>query len=69
MYDKTHYNKKIKKKKKKKKEGKVLITGPQGKSPEDPPLSSLTWLLAGGDTERKRDKEIQMKRESTRLKL
>ena len=50
-------------------EGKVLITRPQGKSPEDPLLSSLTWLLAGGDTERKRDKEIEMKRESTRLKL
>ena len=38
-------------------EGKVLITGPPGKSPEDPHLSSLTWLLAGGDTERKRDRE------------
>ena len=37
-------------------EGKVLITGPPGKSPEDPHLSSLTWLLAGGDTERKRDR-------------
>ena len=49
-------------------EGKVLITGPPGKSPEDSHLSSLTWLLAGGDIERRetgrdRDEERERARE------
>ena len=44
-------------------EGKVLITRPQGKSPEDPLLSSLTWLLAGGDREKERQGDRDEERE------
>ena len=43
----------------------VLITGPPGKSPEDSHLSSLTWLLAGGDRERRetgREREEERER-------